>query len=180
MAASNIQYEIADRTRTINAGGIGAAHLLVKRLGLDQAINERLDLLKVHLPYHESDHILNIAYNLLAGNTRLEHLELLRNDEAYLDALGASRIPDPTTAGDFCRRFDEQRIDALQEVINEARIKVWPKACSSCSGCPPCGISTSMPRICRETRGKSWCGLPSTRSRPSLSLGSGRRTPSSR
>lgn len=125
MAASNIQYEIADRTRAINAGGIGAAHLLVKRLGLDQAINERLDLLKVHLPYHESDHVLNIAYNLLAGNTRLEHLELLRNDEAYLDALGASRIPDPTTAGDFCRRFDEQRIDALQEVINEARIKVW-------------------------------------------------------
>ena len=47
MAASNIQYEIADRTRAINAGGIGAAHLLVKRLGLDEAINDRLDLLKV-------------------------------------------------------------------------------------------------------------------------------------
>ena len=125
MAASNIQYEIADRTRAVNAGGIGAAHLLVRRLGLDQAINKRLDLLKVHLPYHESDHVLNIAYNLLAGNTRLEHLELLRNDEAYLDALGASRIPDPTTAGDFCRRFAEQQIDALQEVINEARAKVW-------------------------------------------------------
>lgn len=125
MAASNIQYEIADRTRAVNAGGIGVVHLLVKRLGLDQTINERLDLLKVHLPYHESDHVLNIAYNLLAGNTRLEHLELLRNDEAYLDALGASRIPDPTTAGDFCRRFDEQQIDTLQEVFNEARIKIW-------------------------------------------------------
>ena len=127
MAASNIQYEIADRTRAINAGGIGAVHLLVKRLGLDEAINERLDLLKVHLPYHESDHILNIAYNLLAGNSRLEHLELLRNDEGYLDALGAARIPDPTTAGDFCRRFDEGSIDMLQEVFNAARVKVWSK-----------------------------------------------------
>ena len=125
MAACNIQYEIADRTRAINAGGIGAAHLLVKRLGLDEAINERLELLKVHLPYHESDHILNIAYNLLAGNSRLEHLELLRNDEGYLDALGASRIPDPTTAGDFCRRFDEHTIATLQEVFNDARVKVW-------------------------------------------------------
>jgi hypothetical protein len=123
MAASNIQYEIADRTRAIS--GIGAAHLLVKWLGLDQAINERLDLLKVYLPYHESDHILNIAYNLLAGGTRLEHLEFLRNDEGYLDALGATRIPDPTTAGDFCRRFDEGRIDTLQEVFNDARVKVW-------------------------------------------------------
>ncbi|MBM4011985.1 MAG: IS1380 family transposase, partial [Planctomycetes bacterium] len=72
MAASNIQYEIADRSRAINAGGMGAAHLLVRRLGLDEAINDRLDLLKVHLPYHESDHILHIAYNLLAGNSRLE------------------------------------------------------------------------------------------------------------
>ncbi|MEX0670493.1 MAG: IS1380 family transposase, partial [Pirellulales bacterium] len=74
MAATNIQYVIADRTRAINAGGINAAHLLVTRLGLDEAINERLDLLKVHLPCHESDHVLNIAYNLLAGNSRLEHL----------------------------------------------------------------------------------------------------------
>ena len=70
-----------------------------------EAIDRHLQLLKIHLPYHESDHVLNIAYNLLAGGTCLEHLELLRNDEAYLDALGARRIPDPTTAGDFCRRF---------------------------------------------------------------------------
>ena len=60
MAASNIQYEIADRARAINAGGINAAHPLVKRLGLDEAINERLNLLKVHLPYFESDHILSV------------------------------------------------------------------------------------------------------------------------
>lgn len=82
LAASNITYEIADRTRAIGSGGIGAVHLLVKRLGLDRAINDGLDLLKVHLPYHESDHVLNIAYNLLAGGTRLEHLELLRNERA--------------------------------------------------------------------------------------------------
>lgn len=125
LAASNIHYQIADRARGIATGGIGAVHLLVKRLGLDQAIDDRLGLLKVHLPYHESDHVLNVAYNLLAGGTRLEHLELLRSDEGYLDALGARRIPDPTTAGDFCRRFDAERIDALQEVFNDTRVKVW-------------------------------------------------------
>ena len=53
----------------------------------------------------QSDHVLNIAFNILAGGTNLEHLELRRNDEVYLNALGAQRIPDPTTAGDFCRRF---------------------------------------------------------------------------
>jgi hypothetical protein len=125
MTASNIQYEIADRTRAAAAGGIGAVHLLVKKLELDQLIDRHLDVLKIHLPYHESDHVLNIAYNLLAGGSCLEHLELLRNDEAYLDALGARRIPDPTTAGDFCRRFDAHKINILQELFNATRLKVW-------------------------------------------------------
>ena len=125
MTASNIHYEIADRTRATAHGGIGAIHLLARKLGLDEAIDAHLGLLKIHLPYHESDHVLNIAYNLLAGGTCLEHLELLRSDEAYLDALGARRIPDPTTAGDFCRRFDTSDIYRLQQVFNATRLKVW-------------------------------------------------------
>lgn len=125
LSASNIHYEIADRTRAISAGGIGMIHQMVRRLGLDQAINRSVDLFKIHLPYSESDHVLNIAYNLLAGGTCLEHLELRRNDEAYLDALGAKRIPDPTTAGDFCRRFSWVDIELLMEVLNQTRLKVW-------------------------------------------------------
>jgi hypothetical protein len=125
MTAANIHYEIADRTRATATGGIGAMHLLAKKLELDQAIDRHLGLLKINLPYHDSDHVLNIAYNLLAGGTCLEHLELLRSDEAYLDALGARRIPDPTTAGDFCRRFDAADIFRLQAIFNATRLKVW-------------------------------------------------------
>lgn len=125
LSASNIHYEVADRTRAIAAGGIGAMHQLVKRLGLDQAINRSLNLFKIYLPYSESDHVLNIAYNVLAGGTCLEHLELRRQDEGYLNALGALRIPDPTTAGDFCRRFSALSVLMLQEVFNETRLKVW-------------------------------------------------------
>jgi hypothetical protein len=99
---------------------------MVKALRLDAEIDDRVHVLKIHRPYHESDHVINIAYNLLAGGEYLEHLELLRNDENYLDMLGARRIPDPTTAGDFCRRFDSAyRIDALQDAINESRLRVW-------------------------------------------------------
>ncbi len=125
MTASNIHHEIAERARATAAGGIGAIHLLVQRLGLDRAIDRHLQLFKIHLPYHESDHVLNIAYNLVAGGACLEHLELLRHDEGYLDALGARRVPDPTTAGDFCRRFDSGHISSLQEVFNTTRLKVW-------------------------------------------------------
>jgi hypothetical protein len=125
IAATNIQYEIAERTRATSAGGIGMIHQMVRRLELDQLLNEHLHLLKIYMPYSESDHILNIAYNLLAGGTCLEHLELRRQDEAYLDALGAQRIPDPTTAGDFCRRFDVMSIYMLQEIFNAVRAQVW-------------------------------------------------------
>jgi len=125
LTASHLHCEIAERTRAIACGGIGLVHRLVKHLELDKLLNERLSVLKIHLPYHESDHILNIAYNLLAGGTCLEHLELLRTNEAYLDALGARRIPDPTTAGDFCRRFSVWNIHLLMETINDTRLAVW-------------------------------------------------------
>jgi hypothetical protein len=125
MTASNIHYEISDRTRAIAPGGIGAMHLLARKLGLIDDIDQGLHLLKRHLPYFESDHVLNIAYNLLAGGSRLEHLEVRRNDEVYLDALGAERIPDPTTAGDFCRRFAEGDVEQLMDTFNETRLRVW-------------------------------------------------------
>ncbi len=123
--ASNIHYDIAGRTHGIAHGGIGAIHALVRHLGLDDAINQGLHLLKIHLPYHESDHVLNIAYNPLCEGTRLEDIELRRNDVHFLDALGARRIPDPTTAGDFCRRFSQADIDILQDIFNQVRQRVW-------------------------------------------------------
>ena len=125
MAASNIHYEIAEKVRAIAPGGIGAMHLLARKLGLVDDIDRGLHLLKRHLPYFESDHVLNIAYNLLSGGSRLEHLEVRRNDEAYLDALGAQRIPDPTTAGDFCRRFTEGDVEQLMAIFNETRLRAW-------------------------------------------------------
>jgi hypothetical protein len=134
MAASNIQYEIAQRSRGVACGGIGAVQLLARRTGLVKAIDERLHLLKVHLPYHESDHVLNIAYNILAGGTCLQDLELQRNQESYLDALGAQRIPDPTTEGDFCRRFTSADIETLMDTINQVRLEVWKRQPSSFFG----------------------------------------------
>ena len=123
--ASNIHYEVADKTRAVTCGGIGAIQLLVRKLGLAEAIDERLHLLKFHFPYHESDHVLNFAYNALCNGTCLDDIELRRNDVVFLDALGADRIPDPTTAGDFCRRFTPDDVEALQDVFDRIRVKVW-------------------------------------------------------
>jgi hypothetical protein len=123
--ARNIQYELAEKARGLGSGGIGLMHLLARRVGLIEAIDANLHLLKVHKPYHESDHVLNIAYNGLCNGTCLEDIELRRNDEVYLDALGAQRIPDPTTEGDFCRRFRVNHIHVLMDTINQVRLPIW-------------------------------------------------------
>jgi len=84
-----------------------------------------VELLAQHRPYHESDHVLNIAYNALCGGSCLEDIEARRRDAVFLDGLGAAALPDPTTAGDFCRRFDPDSILALQDAINRCRLDVW-------------------------------------------------------
>ena len=127
LKGSNIGYELDGRDKGISCGGIGVIHTLAKRIGLVKEIDKRLHLLKRHVPYHESDHVLNLAYNVLAGGEGFEDIELLRQDEGWMDALGAEIIPDPTTAGDFVRRFLVEDVKTLMEVINERRKKVWDR-----------------------------------------------------
>src|SRR2546426_3355864 len=101
---------------------------VAQEVGLVDAIDRRLHLLQLHCPYHESDHVLNFAFNALCGGTCLQDIELRRNDECYLDSLGAETIPDPTTAGDFCRRFrGAADVRTLLDAIDDARLDVWQR-----------------------------------------------------
>ena len=122
---SNTKIELAEKQQAVHCGGLAVLNQLIKTTGLRKYINDAASVLKLHLPYDEADHVLNIALNLLAGGRCLDHLEHRRNDEAYLDALGAERIPDPTTAGDFCRRFSGVQLIEFFQGINRARQNVW-------------------------------------------------------
>ena len=119
------KIQLAERQQAVSCGGLAAIIELIKTLDLRSELNRSANVLKMHLPYDEADHILNIALNLLAGGTCLDHIEHRRNDEAYLDALGAERIPDPTTAGDFCRRFSLVELLLVMQAINRVRQTVW-------------------------------------------------------
>lgn len=127
-ATDRPRYEASNRVEAIPCGGIGVLHELACSVGLVDAIDRNLSILKRHRPYTESDHVLNIAYNLLCNGRVLDDLELLRNDIGYLRCLGARAIPDPTTAGDFCRRFTEPDIQALMDTVNHIRGEVWKRA----------------------------------------------------
>ena len=75
LSGANIHYEVAKRTHGMACEGIGMIQDMVQRLGLPRMINRSVPVFKRYLPYSESDHVLNFAYNLLAGGTCLDHLE---------------------------------------------------------------------------------------------------------
>lgn len=125
LTSRKINYQIGGNGEATAFGGIFAMHRLLTRLGLVTAIDTGLELLKIHLPYHESDHVLTLAYSVLCGGTRLEDIDRLRTDVPLMNGLGARLLPDPTTIGDFLRRFTETDIVALMEAINSVRPQIW-------------------------------------------------------
>jgi hypothetical protein len=151
-AGNNIQYEMSDRVSAINCGGIGSIAKMIKSIGLAEEIDHGVHVLKIHKPYHESDHVLNLAYNSLSGGRTIDDLEIRRNDKVYLDAIGAISIPDPCTAGDFCRRFSESSIYDLENSINNSRLRVWGQQPKSFFECARIDMDGSIVETLGETK----------------------------
>lgn len=125
LESGNVHYEVSGRVQAVNCGGLGMMQTVVSQVGLREAIDDELKLFKRHLPYHESDHVLSLVYTILSGGQCLGDLKARREDEGFLNAVGARRIPDPTTAGDFLRRFkDTETVTGLMSAINRSRCRV--------------------------------------------------------
>jgi len=123
----SLKAELEERGEWFAYGGLALAHGLAKRLGLDGEIDERVRVLRLHLPYLESDHVLTHTYNLYVGGERIEDIANLQGSVGTKKLVGSEWFPDPTTAGDFLRRFDRRALEALQEAIDAGRQKVWKR-----------------------------------------------------
>lgn len=126
--ASNIQYDLIERVHGLKVGGIGMMHSLVRHTGLVEAIDRAVHVLKVHLPYHESDHVLGIAYNILCGGTCLQDIELrqaasLRRSRSFAVPLGT---PDE---GEH-ERHGRGRVRLEQEVASVENVGFHPRQSS--------------------------------------------------
>jgi hypothetical protein len=126
-----LQVEIAERSTVTPYGGLALATAFLKRFRVAQEIDARVHVLKFPLPFHESDHVLAQALNLYVGGACLEDQAALQHDEGVLRMLGACRLPDPTTAGDFLRRFEERvhpgSLAGLRSAIDAVQDAVWRK-----------------------------------------------------
>jgi hypothetical protein len=120
-----VRMEVMERHPATADGGLALAHQLVMRVGFDRSVNKHLQLLKLNVPYFESDHVLTHAYNLFCGGRDIEDIASLQHCPAVKNLLGGCRIPDPTTAGDFLRRFEVSDLWALQDAMDGGRAKIW-------------------------------------------------------
>jgi hypothetical protein len=75
--------------------------------------------------YPESEHILALAANAFIGGDFVDDLEALRQDPVIQRAIGRKDIPDPTTAGDFCRRFTLGHILQFNRALEEIQRRVY-------------------------------------------------------
>lgn len=125
LPGGRVTYQLSDRVQAVGHGGLAAVHQLVNHLALAARIDQCVHVLKYHRPYHESDHILSLVYNVFCGGRTFADLDLWRKDEAHLNGLDVKSLPHPTTAGDFLRRFDAPDIEDMQDAFNQVRLKVW-------------------------------------------------------
>jgi hypothetical protein len=123
-----LHLESDRRGEMTHYGGLVLAQQFVRRFGVAKRLDGALRLFKRHAPYYESDHVLALAYTLYSDGTCLEDQSALQGSEAVRRLVGACRIPDPTTAGDFPRRFRTAHdVEQLSGVINEVQEAVWSK-----------------------------------------------------
>jgi hypothetical protein len=125
MRHPSLHLEADPRGEMTCYGGLVLAQQCVRRLRVAQKLDAALQLFKRHAPYHESDHVLALTYTLYTDGTCLEDQAALQGSEAVRRLVGACRIPDPTTAGDFLRRFGAEKVEALAEVIDAVQAEVW-------------------------------------------------------
>lgn len=130
-----LHTEVEESPSSTPYGGLVLAVAFLKQFMVAESIDSRVSVLKQHQPYHESDHVLALALNLYVGGTCLEDLSNLQHSEGVRRMLGACRIPDPTTAGDFLRRFDEDAnpgsLAALRQSVDEIQCAVWQASAST-------------------------------------------------
>jgi len=105
--------------------GFSLFYAMAETLKIPKILDNHVRVKQRDSGYPESEHILSLAANAFVGGDFLDDLEALREDVAIKVAIGRKEIPDPTTAGDFCRRFKLGHILQINKAFAEIEHEVY-------------------------------------------------------
>ncbi len=121
-----VRLEVTDEALTVHTG-LSLFYAMAEALEIPRTLNEQVKVKQRESGYPESEHILALAANAFVGGDYLEDLEALREDVAIQRAIGRKDLPDPTTAGDFCRRFTLGHLLQLNRAFGEIEQRVYER-----------------------------------------------------
>lgn len=119
-----VRLEVTDEALTVHTG-LSLFYAMAEALEVPRVLDERVKVKQRESGYPESEHILALAANAFVGGDYLEDLEALREDVAIQRVIGRKDLPDPTTAGDFCRRFTLGHLLQLNRAFAEIEQRVY-------------------------------------------------------
>jgi hypothetical protein len=96
--------------------GVVLVHELAQQLGVEQIVDEELQVKQRQRGYSEGQAIGTLVHNLLLGGECLSDLEVLRGDPGTQELLVQEAILAPRTAREFLQKFDLGDIRDLQRV----------------------------------------------------------------
>jgi hypothetical protein len=121
-----VRLEVTNDPLTVHTG-LSLFYAMAEALEVPRILDERVHVKERERGYPESEHILALAANAFVGGDYLDDLEALREDIALQRAIGRQELPDPTTAGDFCRRFTLGHILQMNQAFAEIQAEVYKR-----------------------------------------------------
>ncbi len=119
-----VRLEVTDEALTVHTG-LSLFYAMAEAFEIPRILDEDVKVKQRESGYPESEHILALAANAFVGGDFLEDLEALREDVAIQRAIGRKDLPDPTTAGDFCRRFTLGHLLQLNRAFGKIEQRVY-------------------------------------------------------
>jgi Transposase DDE domain group 1 len=111
--------------------GVVLVHELATRLGVEQIVDEELQVKQRERGYSEGQAIGALVHNLLLGGECLSDLEVLRGDPGTQELLAQDALLAPRTAREFLQKFDLGDIRDLQRVNLRLQQRVRPQQTSA-------------------------------------------------
>lgn len=99
-----VELRTTQEPLTLHAG-LALFYGMAEALGIPKILDEEIRVKCRAAGYPESEHILALCASIFQGGDFIDDMEALREDAAAKVLIGREETPDPTTAGDFCRRF---------------------------------------------------------------------------
>jgi len=121
-----VRLEVTQEPLTVHTG-LSLFYAMAEALEVPRILDEYVRVKERESGYPESEHILALAANAFVGGDYLDDLEALREDVAIQRAIGRREIPDPTTAGDFCRRFTLGHILQMNKAFGKIQQEVYKR-----------------------------------------------------